>query len=79
MTVGTPVVVDPRSGAADLAALIEEAGLAPLPAARLALAAVEVIGAGRGGTIEVVALRTPGMAANSSSTFSNKARLCSGL
>jgi signal transduction histidine kinase/CheY-like chemotaxis protein len=55
MTVGTPIVVDPHSGAADLAALIQEAGLAPLPAVRLAVAAVEVIGAGRGATVEVVA------------------------
>src|SRR5256714_764944 len=55
MTIGTPVVVDPRNGAADLAALIQEAGPAPLPAIRLALAAVEVIGAGRGATVEVVA------------------------
>ncbi|OLE22422.1 MAG: hypothetical protein AUG44_24885 [Actinobacteria bacterium 13_1_20CM_3_71_11] len=49
--------MDPLTGAADLSTLIQETGgLAPLPAARLALAAVDLIGAGRGATVEVAAL-----------------------
>ena len=57
MSALTPVVVDPRTGVADLSALIQAAGgLAPLPAVRLALAAVELIGEGRGATVEVAAL-----------------------
>src|SRR2546429_158396 len=57
MSALTPVVVDPQTGVADLAELIQAAGgLAPLPAARLALAAVELIGEGRGATVEVAAV-----------------------